>query len=103
MMGENRELVTNELLEVQDYWKITDHFRGIYRIYPNIIKENRRISTCNRLDLQTLGSQLIMLKNLPDHCIEREPNKLLAIANGPCGMVSATFKIVHVSSCYGLW
>jgi hypothetical protein len=24
------------------------------------------MSTCNRLDLQTLGSQPIMLKNLPD-------------------------------------
>ena len=27
------------------------------------------MSTCNRLDLQTLGSQLIMPKNLPDHCM----------------------------------
>ena len=25
--------------------------------------------TCNRLDLQTLGSQLVMPKNLPDHCL----------------------------------
>ena len=25
------------------------------------------MSTCNRLDLQTLGSQPIMPKNLPDH------------------------------------
>ena len=25
------------------------------------------MSTCNRLNLQTLGSQPIMLKNLPDH------------------------------------
>jgi hypothetical protein len=36
--------------------------------YPNLIKENRRMSTCNRLDLQTLGSQPMMPKNLPDHC-----------------------------------
>ena len=29
------------------------------------------MSTCNRLDLQTLGSQLvIVLENLPDHCFE---------------------------------
>ena len=28
------------------------------------------MSTCNRLDLQTLGSQPIMPKNLPDHCSE---------------------------------
>ena len=27
------------------------------------------MSTCNRLDLQTLESQPIMLRNLPDHCI----------------------------------
>jgi hypothetical protein len=26
------------------------------------------MSTCNRLDLQTLGSQPIMPKNIPDHC-----------------------------------
>ena len=30
------------------------------------------MSTCNRLDLQTLGSQLVMPKNLPDHCPKRE-------------------------------
>ena len=26
-------------------------------MYPNLIKEHWRMSTCNRLDLQTLGSQ----------------------------------------------
>jgi hypothetical protein len=74
MIGENRQLVPDELVEfekhpvdVQDCRKITDHFRGIYRIHPNPIKENRRMSTCNRLDLQTLGSQPTMSKNLPDH------------------------------------
>ena len=48
----------------------TDHFRGSYRIYyPNLIKENRRMWTWNRLDMQTLGSlSVIMPKNLPDHC-----------------------------------
>ena len=74
MIGENLELVTKEPVEfeklpaeVQDCRKITDHFRGIHSIYPNLIKENRRMSaTCNRLDLQTLGSQLIMPNNLPD-------------------------------------
>ena len=41
MIGENQQLVTNEpvefeksSVEVQDYKKITNHFRGIYRIYP---------------------------------------------------------------------
>ena len=32
------------------------------------MKENRRMSTCNRLDLQTLGSQPIMSNNLSNHC-----------------------------------
>ena len=64
MIGENRQFITNEPVEfekwpveAQDCRKITDHFRGIYRIYPNLIKENWRISTCNRLDLQTLRSE----------------------------------------------
>ena len=62
MIGENRRWVTNEPVEVQDCRKITDHFRGIYRIHPNSIKENRRMSsTCNLLDLQTLGPQLIIM------------------------------------------
>ena len=30
------------------------------------------MSICNRLDLQTLGSQPVMPKNLPDHCIQHE-------------------------------
>ena len=29
------------------------------------------MSTCNRLDLQTIGSQPIMPKNLPDHWVRR--------------------------------
>ena len=57
MIGENWQLVTNELVEfeklpveIQDSMKITDHFRGIYKIYPSLRKENRRMSTCNQLD-----------------------------------------------------
>ena len=75
MIGKNWQLVTdepvkfeNEPVEVQNCKKITHHFRGIYRIYPNFMKENRRMSTCNRLDLQTVGSQpVIMPKKFPDH------------------------------------
>ena len=44
-----------------------DHVKGIYRIYPNSIKENRRMSICNRLDLQTGGSQPVVPKNLHGH------------------------------------
>jgi hypothetical protein len=77
MIGDNRQLVTNEPVEVQDCRKITDYFKGLYRrIYPNLIKENRRMSTCSRLDLQTLGSQPIMPKNLPDHWTRKLPKSL---------------------------
>ena len=41
MIGENRQLVTNEPVEVWDCRKISDHIRGIC-----IIKENRRMWTC---------------------------------------------------------
>ena len=43
MIRENRQLATNEPVEVEDYMKIPDHFRGIYRIYPMLAKENRRM------------------------------------------------------------
>ena len=71
MIAENWQLVTDEPVEfekepveVQDCRKITDHFRGIYRIYSNLVKENRRMPTCNRLDLRP---QPVMPKNLLDH------------------------------------
>ena len=69
MIGENGQLVTNgpvefkkQPVEVEDCRKIMDRFRGIYRIQdPNLIKENLRMPTCNQLDLQTLGSQPVMM------------------------------------------
>ena len=67
MIEENRQLVTNAPVEFEkeitggSYFKtsarkITNHFRGICRIYPTLIKENRRMSTCNLSDSQTRGS-----------------------------------------------
>ena len=55
MIGENRQLVTDDPVEfekypveVEDGRKITNFFGGIYRgIYPNFVNENWRISTCN--------------------------------------------------------
>ena len=70
MIGENRQSVTDEPVEVHDYMRITDHFRGIYRIHSNSIKQNQKMSTCNRSDSQPLRSQPIMPKNLPDHWVE---------------------------------
>ena len=53
------------LVEVQDFRKITDHFNGSWRIHLELIKKNRKMSTCNRLDFEALGSRPIMPKNLP--------------------------------------
>jgi hypothetical protein len=37
MIGENRQLATDEPVEVQGFRRITDHFRGIYGIYLKLI------------------------------------------------------------------
>jgi hypothetical protein len=81
---ENRQLVTDglvefekKMVEVQDCRKFTDHFRGIYRIYPNLIKENRRMSTCHRLDLQTLRISTDYARNLPDHSVRLGNTEIL--------------------------
>ena len=63
----NRLSLRNNWLKFKAAGKLPIVLRGIYRIYLNLVKENRRMSTCNRLDLQTLGSQPVMPKNLPDH------------------------------------
>jgi hypothetical protein len=42
MIGANRQLVTNEPVEVQNCRKITDHLRGICRIYPTLIMEIKK-------------------------------------------------------------
>jgi hypothetical protein len=64
MIGQNRQLVTNEPVEVhQDCRKIIDHFRVMYRIYLNLIKENRRMSTCNRLDAVCMFDKFLLTIN----------------------------------------
>ena len=40
MNGENRQLVADQPVEVGDYKKIINHFRGSCRIYPNLMIEN---------------------------------------------------------------
>ena len=55
-------------VEVQDFRKFTDKFREFCRLHPNLIKKNRKLSTWNWFDLETLGSQPIMPKNLPKQC-----------------------------------
>ena len=54
MHGEGQLLVTDapvefekKPVEVEDFWKVTHHLRGIYGIYFNSIKKNRKMSTCS--------------------------------------------------------
>ena len=112
MIRENRQLVTyepvefvKEPVEVQDCRKITDHFRGIYRIYyPNLIKENRRMSTSYRLDLQTLGSQLVIMPTiLPNHCFQAQPVGRFGRAN-PCTLfLVGCLNLASKEPMYGLF
>ena len=46
---------------------IIHHFRRIYGKYLKLIKEIQTITTCNHLDLETLGWWLLVPKNLPGH------------------------------------
>jgi hypothetical protein len=64
-----RLLVTDEPVEVQNFKKITDHLRRIYGTHPHQLRSNRKISTCNRLDLGStrMSDRLIMPKNCPGH------------------------------------
>jgi hypothetical protein len=95
MIGENQKLIIDEPVEVRDFKKITDHFIENYRIYPNLKKENWRMSTCNRLHLQTIGSQPTVPKNLPNHCnahrgVFTEPRMSLSL-------------IVYLSNLFCAW
>ena len=42
-----------EAVEVQDFRKITDRFRGIYRICLKLIEKSQKMSTCNRTRSET--------------------------------------------------
>ena len=71
MNGENRLLVTDQLvefenqpIEVHEIMKITDHFRGIY---SKLTSKNWKMSTCNRSNLEALEYLPIMPKNIPRH------------------------------------
>ena len=70
--GENWLLLADEPaefekqpVEVQDFKKITNHLEWIYGIYHNLANIDRKIITCNQLDLEALEYQPIMPKNLP--------------------------------------
>jgi hypothetical protein len=57
MNGDNRLLVTDEPVELQDLRKITRNFREFYKICSNLINtgRNRKMSTHNRWELEAPG------------------------------------------------
>ena len=52
----NRLRSRNNRLKLKTSEALPIIFRGICRIYLKLMKKNRKMSTCNRLDLETLGS-----------------------------------------------
>ena len=73
MIGENRQLVTDEPVSLRNNrlkFKMARELPIILEEYMEYIpynKKTRRMSTCKRLGLQTLGSQWVMPQNLPHH------------------------------------
>ena len=63
-------LRNNWPVEVRDFQRITDHFRGIYKIYLNWMKQNRKMSTCKPISFWTLGSWPTMPKNFPSTTLD---------------------------------
>ena len=61
----NRLSFINNWLKLKIVGKLLIILEIFYRIYPNLILKKWRISTCNRLDLQTQRSQLISHKISP--------------------------------------
>jgi hypothetical protein len=53
--------------DVQECKKITDHFRGIYKNIPQLNTGKPKDVNMYPLNLQTVGSQLIMPKIVPGH------------------------------------
>ena len=50
-------------VEIQNVVKITDNVRIIHELYLMCIKKNWKMSTCNWLNLEVLGSGPVMPKN----------------------------------------
>ena len=85
-------LVTNELVGDQDFLKITGHLWGVY---CNVIKKKakRSMSTCNRLDWETLGYWLIMPMNLPEYCWRERELSYMSISLIPFNIKTS----LHIS------
>ena len=80
MIGKNWQLITNEPVEfekwpveVEDCRKITDNLRGIYRIYPNLIRKtgamigkNRQLVTNEPVEFEEWPVEVQDLRKITD-------------------------------------
>ena len=89
----------NGWLSMWTWWEHVDVFRLSLKItgrssrqqknsrsfsYPNLRNENRKTSTCNRLDLQTLTIQPVMSTSLPDQWAASPAQLRAAKYRHPC-------------------
>jgi hypothetical protein len=67
MGGDDQPLViTDEPVEVQEFWKFTHHCSGICGIYLVLItQKTERCQHCHGFDLETLGSRPVRPQILP--------------------------------------
>ena len=56
------------------------------------------MSICNRLGLQTLGSRLVMPKNLPNYCSRLHEGKLLIILEDSIEYTPFLLKVISISN-----
>ena len=68
-----QSLKNNLLIEVPDFSHNTNPYREIYSVYLSLMKETRKTSTRKQLELETLGSRLIVPKNLPPNTDAKRP------------------------------
>ena len=60
----NRWSLRYSPVEVGHFGSIAGRFRGIYGIYHKLMEKSRKMSTCDGLDLEMLGSWLVMPKDI---------------------------------------
>ena len=58
------------------------------------MKKNRKISTCNWLDLEPLGSRPLMLKIIFEHCLLQCKGRARSLILGPINVMEVKVSLV---------
>jgi hypothetical protein len=83
------------LVDIQDLKNFTNRLRGTYGTDLKLIEKNRKISMCNWLDLETLGSWPIMPKTLSWTLVITSRKRIKQIDSR-----RSLNKIVELSTCF---